>query len=158
MGEPMRRQDLGAADSIEDVEARNRTDRELLAESEPLDRRKPVRSESILDAGDRPEIPAATGSEPPEYTGPAPLLSASDIGDLRGRWNTVQASFVDEPRRAVAEADKLVAAVTERLTACFANERSILEKQWDRGEEVSTEDLRMALQQYRTFFSRLLNM
>ncbi len=85
------------------------------------------------------------------------LFSDSDIGDMRARWSTVQAGFVDEPRRAVEEADKLVAMVVRRITEGFANERSGLEKQWEQGSNVSTEDLRIALQRYRTFFDRLLN-
>jgi hypothetical protein len=64
---------------------------------------------------------------------------------------------VDEPRKAVEEADKLVASVMKRLAEGFANERSKLEKQWDRGDNVSTEDLRVALQRYRSFFDRLLS-
>ncbi|HEU5404404.1 MAG TPA: hypothetical protein VFU86_23855 [Terriglobales bacterium] len=87
----------------------------------------------------------------------APLFSDSDVTDLRGRWSNVQTGFVDEPRRAVEEADKLVAAVMKRLAEGFANERSGLEKQWARGDNVSTEDLRVALQRYRSFFDRLLN-
>jgi hypothetical protein len=86
-----------------------------------------------------------------------PLFSDSDIGDLRSRWSNVQAEFVDEPRRAVADADQLVATVMQRLAEGFARERGSLEKQWDSGETASTEDLRMALQRYRAFFNRLLN-
>jgi len=86
----------------------------------------------------------------------APLFSESDISDLRGRWSSVQADFVDEPRRAVEEADTLVADLMKRLMDGFAGERSKLEKQWDRGDNVSTEDLRVALQRYRSFFDRLL--
>jgi hypothetical protein len=85
------------------------------------------------------------------------LFSESDIGDLRSRWSNVQAEFVDEPRRAVQEADQLVATVMQRLAEGFANERGSLERQWDSGEDASTEDLRMALQRYRAFFNRLLN-
>jgi hypothetical protein len=65
---------------------------------------------------------------------------------------------VDEPRRTVADADKLVASVMQRLAEGFANERSGLEKQWDRGDDASTEDLRLALQRYRSFFDRLLKL
>jgi hypothetical protein len=65
---------------------------------------------------------------------------------------------VDEPRPTVEDVDKLVAAVTQRLAEGFANERSGLEKQWDRGNNVSTEDLRVALQRYRSFFDRLLKL
>jgi hypothetical protein len=68
----------------------------------------------------------------------------------------VQTAFVDEPRHAVEEADKLVATVMQRLADGFAGERANLEKQWDRGDNVSTEDLRVALQRYRSFFDRLL--
>jgi len=64
---------------------------------------------------------------------------------------------VDEPRRAVERADELVAEVIKRLADSFAHERSRLEGQWGRGDNVSTEDLRVALQRYRAFFDRLLN-
>jgi hypothetical protein len=87
----------------------------------------------------------------------APLFSDTDIGDLRTRWGNVQAEFVDEPRRSVEAADQLVATVMQRLAEGFANERASLEKQWDSGENASTEDLRIALQRYRAFFDRLLN-
>ena len=87
---------------------------------------------------------------------PTPLFSEGDVTELRSRWSTVQAGFVDEPRHAVEEADNLVASVMKRLAEGFANERATLEKQWDRGDSVSTEDLRVALQRYRSFFDRLL--
>jgi hypothetical protein len=87
-----------------------------------------------------------------------PLFSASELGEFRSRWSNVQTGFVDEPRRTVEDADKLVASVMQRLAEGFANERSGLEKQWDRGDDVSTEDLRVALQRYRSFFDRLLKL
>lgn len=87
----------------------------------------------------------------------APLLPEAEIGDLRSRWSNIQAEFVDEPRRSVQEADKLVAATMQRLADGFATERASLEKQWDSGDNVSTEDLRVALQRYRAFFGRLLH-
>jgi hypothetical protein len=89
---------------------------------------------------------------------PMPLFSESEMGEFRSRWSKIQTGFVDEPRRTVEEADKLVAAVTQRLAEGFANERAGLEKQWDRGDNVSTEDLRVALQRYRSFFDRLLKL
>ncbi len=87
-----------------------------------------------------------------------PLFSASEMEDFRSQWSKVQTGFVDEPRQTVAEADKLVALVMQRLAEGFSNERSGLEKQWDRGDNVSTEDLRVALQRYRSFFDRLLKL
>jgi hypothetical protein len=89
---------------------------------------------------------------------PMPLFSESGMGDFRSQWSKVQIGFVDEPRRTVEEADKLVAAVMQRLAEGFANERSGLEKQWESGDNVSTEDLRLALQRYRSFFDRLLKL
>lgn len=87
----------------------------------------------------------------------APLFPNRELDDLRSRWNTVQTAFVDEPRRAVEQADGLVASAMKRLAEVFAEERSKLERQWDRGDNVSTEDLRLALQRYRSFFHRLLS-
>jgi hypothetical protein len=89
---------------------------------------------------------------------PMPLFSESEMGEFRSQWSKLQTGFVDEPRRTVEEADKLVAAVMQRLAQGFANERSGLEKQWESSDNVSTEDLRLALQRYRSFFDRLLKL
>jgi hypothetical protein len=89
---------------------------------------------------------------------PTPLFSESEMGDFRSQWSKLQTGFVDEPRRTVEDADKLVASVMQRLAEGFASERSGLEKQWDRGDNVSTEELRISLQRYRSFFDRLLEL
>ncbi len=86
-----------------------------------------------------------------------PLFPSEELQGLRTRWKEIQTAFVDEPRKAVEQADGLVASAMKRLAEVFAEERSGLEKQWDRGESVSTEDLRVALQRYRAFFDRLLS-
>jgi hypothetical protein len=86
-----------------------------------------------------------------------PLLAGDVVTQLRNQWTEIQAGFVDEPRRAVERADGLVADAIKRLAETFSNERAQLEGQWDRGGDVSTEDLRQALQRYRSFFSRLLS-
>ena len=86
-----------------------------------------------------------------------PLFPENELEDLRIRWKEIQTGFVDEPRKAVEQADGLVASAMKRLAEVFAEERSGLEQQWDRGDSVSTEDLRVALQRYRTFFDRLLS-
>jgi hypothetical protein len=86
----------------------------------------------------------------------APLLPPDVTGDLRMRWMEVQTAFVDEPRTAVQRADGLVAEAIQRLGDSFASARAELEREWDRGDGVSTEDLRQALQRYRAFFSRVL--
>lgn len=86
-----------------------------------------------------------------------PLFGDGETTELRRAWDNIQAGFVDEPRRAVEDADHLVASTMKRLAEMFADERSHLEGQWDRGDDVSTEDLRVALQRYRAFFTRLLS-
>ena len=84
------------------------------------------------------------------------LIGKREMDDLRARWMTVQTSFVDEPRKAVKDADELVSSAIKQLSDNFRNQRAQLEKQWSSGSQVSTEDLRVCLQQYRTFFDRLL--
>ena len=87
---------------------------------------------------------------------PAPLLDPGESELLRKRWSEIQGKFVDEPRSAVQQADKLVSEVVEKITKMFANEHSTLESQWKQGNDVSTEELRKALQHYRSFFNRLV--
>jgi hypothetical protein len=109
---------------------------------------------------DREVERARAGAGPADTNGgraETPLLAQDVVGDLRRRWTDIQAGFVDEPRRAVEQADGLVAEAIKRLAETFARERAQLEGQWDRGGDVSTEDLRQALQRYRSFFSRLLS-
>jgi hypothetical protein len=88
---------------------------------------------------------------------PAPLFSESEMGEFRSRWSAIQTAFVDEPRRTVEDADKLVTSVMQRLAEGFAKERSGLEMR-NQGDNVSTEDLRVSLQRYRSFFDRLLKL
>jgi hypothetical protein len=84
-------------------------------------------------------------------------LFAEDPSGLRSRWDEVQAAFVDDPKECVQKADTLVSEVVEQLTNGFSEARARLEAQWGRGEEASTEDLRLALKRYRDFFQRLLS-
>jgi hypothetical protein len=108
-----------------------------------------------VDAQRQPEGPKLVKGQQLETP---PLFSESEMGEFRSRWSNLQTGFVDEPRRTVEDADKLVASVMQRLAEGFASERSGLEKQWDQGDHVSTEDLRIALQRYRSFFDRLLKL
>ncbi|HYZ76623.1 MAG TPA: hypothetical protein VE596_04550 [Gaiellaceae bacterium] len=85
-----------------------------------------------------------------------PLFPTEEGERFRSRWTDIQTSFVDRPRESVEQADRLVADLLQRLTAQFGDERSRLEGQWDRGDDVSTEELRVALTRYRSFFERLL--
>jgi hypothetical protein len=87
----------------------------------------------------------------------APLFTQEAAMDLRARWDTVQKSFVDDPGEAVHAADELVAQVTQSLTETFANQRLELDKGLGKAEAPTTENLRIALRQYRSFFERLLS-
>ena len=86
-----------------------------------------------------------------------PLLDGAETEGFRGRWTDVQTGFVDAPRRSVEQADALVAELMQHLAKSFADERNRLESQWDRGEDIPTDDLRTAFQRYRSFFERLLS-
>jgi hypothetical protein len=85
------------------------------------------------------------------------LLPEGEESDFQRRWEEIQTRFVDDPRQAVEDADALVAGVMQRIAEGFAQARDGLEGQWSRGEDVGTEELRVALQRYRAFFRRLLS-
>jgi hypothetical protein len=94
---------------------------------------------------------------PPEHDGhDVELFTRDETDRFRGRWQALQTAFVDDPRETVQEADQLVAEVMQALAATFAEHKRSLESQWQQGEEVATEDLRLALHRYRTFFNELL--
>jgi hypothetical protein len=126
---------------------------------------KTDRAESLWDrtverpAGSRPTDSEERARELDAGALEAKLFQEGDLIDMRRRWSDIQASFVDEPRRAVQQADSLVQEATQRLTQTFTSARERLEQQWARGDNgVTTEDLRVALQRYRSFFDRLLSM
>jgi hypothetical protein len=85
-----------------------------------------------------------------------PLFATDRASELRSRWQRLQSRFVDDPRETVQEADALVAELLQELAQSFSDARARLEAQWTEGEDASTEDLRVTLQRYRSFFERLL--
>jgi len=118
-------------------------------------------------AGDRPGVmdtpselrrAETTRTTAPDETRHIDLFPEEELVGYRTRWDAVQTGFVDQPREAVEQADALVSQVVTRLTEVFTRERSTLEGQWTKGDNVSTEDLRVALTRYRSFFHRLLSM
>jgi hypothetical protein len=124
-----------------------------------------VAASTAASAGKRQDQPMGTrefasSMTPPQPAGetrPVALLGADDAEGFRTRWDAIQTGFVDEPRRAVEQADALVAELMKRLAEVFSRERSQLEEKWGQDRDVSTEDLRVALQRYRSFFGRLLS-
>ncbi len=95
---------------------------------------------------------AAPAEAPPVL----PLLDHTQANGFLSRWNDVQARFVDDPQGAVRDADSLVTELTQALAASFAAHKEGLEQSWRTGGQPGTEELRLALQQYRSFFQRLL--
>ena len=108
-------------------------------------------------AGADPTRGTAVPDEPQRDAEAAgPLLPADEAGRFDDQWRSVQASFVDRPREAVEQADRLVADLMQRLATEFNDTRAGLERPWERSDDVSTEDLRVAMTRYRSFFERLL--
>jgi len=85
------------------------------------------------------------------------MFAENETVDFRSRWQGIQTDFIDDPRRCVERADELVEETMKRLAQIFTEERARLEHSWDQGDDVSTEDLRLAFQRYRSFFDRLLS-
>ena len=119
---------------------------------------EPPAENRVLDkpANDNGAAATTPSPSPARDSSGAALFPDAECHDFRTRWDEIQIRFVDDPRKAAEDADSLVAQVMKRLAEIFANERSNMETQWSRGENVSTEDLRVAVQRYRSFFNRLL--
>ena len=144
----------------EELRARAESERAVQSPQPPASPATPPRSTetAVTGGGTRELARAAAAREERPASSREMLFPGEEAEQLRRRWSDVQGAFVDEPRRAVERADELVAQVMKRLAEAFATERANLEKQWDRGDKVTTEDLRVALQRYRAFFDRLLSM
>lgn len=123
--------------------------------------REPVEQTDPPLTGDREVTRRPVADSPSAASADAGRVALFDdaaLQEFRGRWTEVQTGFVDEPRRAVQQADALVSDVLARVSDSFTRQHDELEQQWDRAGDVSTEDLRQALQHYRSFFSRLLSL
>jgi hypothetical protein len=128
------------------------TNEQTYAESRQFEQSAPDKSSGLTTAD------IAQGRQAPEQTDDHSdhLLPEERLTSLREQWSGIQTSFVDEPKSSVEKADELVADVIQTLATRFAEERDTLERQWSGGGDASTEDLRKALQHYRSFFERLL--
>jgi hypothetical protein len=125
------------------------------ADQDPAAERRPE-DEPVGREADTAERPDAAPESTPDSDEMVALLSPDETARFRERWQKIQTGFVDEPRHVVEQADALVAELMQQLAAGFAEAREGLEAQWSSGDEVSTEDLRVALTRYRSFFQRLL--
>ena len=122
-----------------------------IVEDVPLDRPKPILDNAPLEDVITDKAATSANAVPT-----VALLDHVEADRLRVRWNEIQGKFVDEPRSAVQQADALVSDTIEKITQMFTSEHSTLESQWKQGKDVSTEELRKALQRYRSFFNRLV--
>lgn len=149
----------GNLDSTERTGASTETTGPSIAGTDPSTVATDSSAKGIESSTRGTESPTA-GTESPTQQTESPteksLFAEDELSGLRSRWDEVQSGFVDDPRECVQKADDLVSDVVDRLTTGFSETRSRLEAQWARGEEASTEDLRLALKRYREFFQRLL--
>jgi hypothetical protein len=164
--EPILKDGRDTGNRMENAEAAEQRTTNLQQPSEPCIPPLP-QQRSASEGG--PRGTAAIGSSAATAAAPAktpigestdergPLFSSEEAGDLRAQWDRIQVGFVDEPRTAVAEADQLVERTMKRLSEIFQDERQKMERQWDHGDKVSTEDFRLSLRRYRSFFGRLLS-
>jgi hypothetical protein len=145
---------LSTADMVAGMEGRSEEQAAVTEAKRPEDGAFPTERPTEVDG--RTVRNGATATTPTASGDQTPLLSEDKAAAFRARWDAIQASFVDEPRQSVEQADGLVAEAIKHLAEVFAQERSTLEEQWSRGDEVSTDALRLGLQRYRSFFQRLL--
>ncbi|HKP98872.1 MAG TPA: hypothetical protein VJ735_00950 [Actinomycetes bacterium] len=172
-----RREDLSTADlagqqptdtappdraAAPDVQRRDPSDDALGREDLAADERS--RHATVVEdrRPDQESVATPVGAAAPDHgTGDTasttgPLLATENAEGFRARWTDIQTGFVDAPRRAVEQADALVAELMQHLASSFADERGRLERHWDQGDDVPTDHLRDAFQRYRSFFERLL--
>lgn len=145
MGKPLSTEELAGRGS-----AHERTDTDQPMDADGKRRAEGPTSQTEESAGSKAKVADAEAGQR------EPLLAQPELKQLRDRWESIQTHFVDEPRRSVEQADSLVAELMQQLARSFAEERGRLEEQWEREEDVSTEELRVALTRYRSFFARLL--
>ena len=138
------RETLSTADLATAAEERQHARQEAAAQESKRDAREARAAAPAAHAGNEEKL--------------APLFTPQVCDDFRHRWDQVQFSFVDDPKRAVREGDELVAQVMKSLAQSFSQERSRLEKELGQNDAGSTENLRVALQRYRSFFQRLLSL
>jgi hypothetical protein len=157
------------SDQYDDVDTDNRQptgsekydgqyDGQPTALDETTDQHQTVADDSAVaqDETTQDDVVQQKPAETQQDEGAAPLFTGEEVDRFRTEWRGLQSDFVDSPRDAVQHADQLVAQVMQSLATTFADHKKSLEGQWSKGEQVETEELRVALRQYRAFFDKLL--
>jgi hypothetical protein len=125
---------------------------------EPMDEQEePVIEEVIAEEVTLRQMPGARSQAGEEDDG-VPFWGNGQVDDLRSQWTDIQTGFVDDPRKAVQQADQLLETTLHSLTDNFNNRRSALQRDWERNKDLSTEDLRVAMKRYRSFLEGLLTL
>ena len=83
------------------------------------------------------------------------FFSPEQENQFRSRWNEIQIEFVSDPWKSAEDANKLISDMVQTLEKQLSDRRTNLEQGWQQGKP-STEDLRVAIGHYRSFFDRLL--
>jgi hypothetical protein len=148
-----RRDATGGATATEPVEGYRQDTAAGTAATDPA-----ARGTVATDAGGRDTMAAGRHGDSTglDDDSPTALVTADRAESYTTRWEGVKGEFVDEPRRAVADADALVGELLDELQELFKSQRAEIERGLD-NDETSTEDLRVALRRYRSFFDRLLS-
>lgn len=148
--EKEKQMNIDAVDAEDDIDTgEERMRNEQITE----DRREENRAEQTSERDESRKTSPDTSREE-EYVA---LFEDDEAEQFRAQWLEIQSRFVDDPSVSVKEADDLVAEVIKNITRSFADKRISLESQWKSGD-VSTEDLRVAMKRYRSFFNRLLTL
>lgn len=154
------RKEVGAARK---ERAAPQADGDLQADAAPQDDKPPPedtrpQDDTVTGTTTRASA-AATADRAPstkrEESDLAPLFAEDVATEFRSRWDVVQRGFVDDPRQSVRAGDELVAQVIKSLVETFSGQRASVEG--ERADQASTENLRLALRRYRSFFERLLS-
>jgi len=114
-------------------------------------------TESELVETDEAYEPDSTpGSDARDKLAPVGPDSAVDpgTGSYQDRWGAIQAGFIDDPGRTVESASALLAEISDDITRAITGEREGIDGRW-RTTESSTDDLRVAMQDYRALYGRL---
>lgn len=92
----------------------------------------------------------------PAADGQDTVLAPETSRRLRERWRAVQAEFVDDPRRAVEDADRLLSEAAGAFASGLEERRRALTSGWEQDGHGETEQLRLTMHHYRALVDAVL--
>ncbi|CAL9584381.1 hypothetical protein [Streptomyces sp. enrichment culture] len=114
----------------------------------------PVGTEPVTSVGAPTPAPSGAGS---------PLIAREEVEEWQRRMREVVGGFVDQPKGAVERADRTLEEIAARFSEAVTRRRRTLRMSWEGteergpGAETDTEQLRLALRDYRELAERLLH-